>query len=370
MEQLPHEMALSKAKIQLMSRPDSAFFTHLAFSLKHSFDESIPTAGTDGRNVKYNPKFFMSLNHDERVFLILHEAMHCAYLHMERVQNRDKRRYNIAADHVINLQLIERGFRMPVMGLADGTYAGMSTEQVYNLLPPPPPSKPMGGFGEDLQTPDDPSKTLENDIQNVLIQAAIQSKMAGDKPGTVPGDIQIFLDNLLSPKLPWYRILQKYMQTFSKNDYSFRKPNRRFLPKHYLPSMYSESLMDLAAFADISGSVTDKEFHQQLSETASIMKMMKPSKITFGQFDTQIKQITQVRSLTDIRDIKFSGRGGTRIKPVIDWANEHKPQLLLLFTDGHFRFPSDLTTKSQVIWLIYNNPKFTAPFGKVIHYTI
>lgn len=370
MEQLPHEIALSKAKIQLMSRPDSAFFTHLAFSLKHSFDDSINTAATNGREVKYSPKFFMSLNHDERLFLILHEAMHCAYLHMERTQTRDRMRFNIAADHVINLQLIERGFKMPSCGLADSAYKDLSTEVVYNLLPPPPPQKPMGGFGQDLEEPGDASGSLAEDVKNILVQAAIQSKMAGDKAGTIPGDIQIFLDNLLAPKLPWNRILQKYMQSFSKNDYSFRKPNRRFFPKHYLPSLYSENLMDLAAFADISASVTDHEFHQQLSETASIMRMMKPAKISFGQFDTAIKRVDQIRSLTDVRNIKFTGRGGTRILPVIEWANANKPQLLLIFTDGDFRFPPGLTTKVPVIWLIYNNTQFTAPFGKVIHYKI
>lgn len=370
MEQPVHEVALSKAKIQLMSRPDSAFFTHLAFNLKHSFSESIPTAATDGRNVKYNPKFFMSFGQDERIFLILHEVMHCAYLHMERNQTRDQKRFNIAADHVINLQLIERGFKMPSCGLADKAYSGMSTEEVYNLLPPSPPEKPMGGFGQDLQEPGEAPEGLSEDIKNILIQASIQSKLANDKPGTVPGDIQIFLDNLLAPKLPWNRILQKYMQSMSKNDYSFRKPNRRFFPKHYLPSLYSENLMDLAAFADISGSVTNQEFHQQLSETASIMRMMKPSKITFGQFDTAIKRIDQIRHLTDVRNIQFTGRGGTRILPVIEWANTNKPQLLLIFTDGHFRFPAGLASKVPVIWLIYNNPKFTAPFGKVIHYKI
>ena len=158
MEQQPHDIALSKAKIALMSRSDSAFFTTLAFSLKHEFDPSVPTARTNGKRVLYNPDFFMALGVEERVFLMLHETMHCAYLHMDRLQTRDKQRFNEAADHVINLQLIERGFKMPAIGLADPQYKDMSTEEVYDLLMalPQMPSNTVAGFGEDLEEPDGP----------------------------------------------------------------------------------------------------------------------------------------------------------------------------------------------------------------------
>lgn len=366
--------AMNKAKIALMSRADSAFFTTLAFSLKHEFDDRLPTAATNGTYIKYNPDFFMSLTPNEQVFLMLHEAMHCAYLHMDRVGDRCPDKFNIAADHVINLQLIDRGFNMPEGGLADFQYRGMSTEEVYNLLPPSPSGGQQGvpGFGADLHAPDSKkaSEALKNEMQDILVRAALQSKMAGDKPGSIPGEIQLFLDSLLDPKLPWNHILQKYLQTFSKNDYSFKRFNRRFFPDHYLPSLYSENLMDIAAFADISGSVSDHEFHTQLSEVASIMRMMKPSKISFGQFDTEIKSIDVVRSLADMKNITFTGRGGTDVKPVIDWTNTNKPQLLLIFTDGEFRFPAGMSTKIPVIWLIYNNKNFKAPFGKIIHYEI
>lgn len=377
MEQTLHEIALNKAKIALMSRSDSAFFTTLAFSLIHQFNDKIPTARTNGKRVEYNPQFFMSLNHEERVFLMLHEAMHCAYLHMERLDGRCPDRFNVAADHVINLQLIDRGFKMPQCGIADPDFKDLSTEEVYNLLPDNPGGGGSGnvpGFGSDLEAPGDGSpaaqEQLRQDVQDILCRAAMQSKLSNDKPGTIPGEIELFLDRLLNPKLPWNRILQKYLNAFSNSNYSFKKPNRRFFPEHHLPSMYGENLIDLAAFADISGSVTDHEFHVQLSETASVMRMMKPKHIMFGQFDTEIKQVDKIKSLSDMRHIHFTGRGGTMIEPVLEWANKHKPQLLLVFTDGGFNWPAELTTKVPVIWLIYNNPGFTAPYGKVIHYEI
>lgn len=364
---MPHLLALSKAKIALMSRPDSAFFATIVFSLRHIFDEKVPTACTNGSFIKFNPKFFMDLDPEERVFLLLHEAMHCAYLHMERFKaGGDQQchdRWNIAADHVINLQLIERGFKMPSMGLADPKFKGMSTEEVYKLLPDNPGKPSM----QDLEPSEEGSEALSNEIADILVRAAIQSKLAEDAPGTIPGDIQIFLDNLLSPKLPWQRILQKYMQTFAKADHSWRRPNRRFFPKHHLPSLHSENLIDLAIAVDISGSVTDDEFKQMVSEISSILRMMKPDKITVVQFDTDIRHVDTVRNIKELMGIQFTGRGGTAIGPVFDWAKQNKPQALLVFTDGGFRF-YDNDYKDQLIWLIHNNPTWSAPMGKTIHY--
>ena len=373
--QITPDQALSKAKIALMSRHDSAFFTTLCFSLIHEFSELVPPAATNGKRVLYTPEFFMSLSHEERVFLMLHEAMHCAYLHMERGHGMCPDVFNVAADHVINLQLIERGFKMPECGIANEDYKGLSTEEVYHIIMTENGGQGGGGvpgFGSDLQSPESQAaaEQLKQDVQDILCRAAMQSKMSGDKPGTIPGEIELFLDKLLNPKLPWQRILQKFLNSFSKTDYSFRRPNRRFFPDHYMPSMYGESLIDFAAFADISGSVTDHEFHVQLSEVAGVMRMMKPKKIMFGQFDTEIKQVDKIESLADLRHIEFHGRGGTCIEPVLEWANENKPQLLMIFTDGYFNWPAELTTKVPVIWLIYNNPEFTAPYGKVIHYEI
>ena len=143
MANTPHEEALSKAKILLMTKPNSVFFTTLCFSLKHRFDTETPTAHTNGKEIVFNPAFFMGLDAEEKVFLLLHETMHCAYLHMARLGDFDHRKWNIACDHVINLQLIERGYKMPSMGFADSKYAGKSAEEVYKLLPNNPKEEVM-----------------------------------------------------------------------------------------------------------------------------------------------------------------------------------------------------------------------------------
>lgn len=367
-----HHDALSKAKISLMGRPDSAFFTTVCFSLKHVWDENLPTAATNGKDIRFNPDFFMKhcKSAEEQVGLLLHETMHVAFQHIACYDEPglDQARANEAQDHVINLMLLERGFKLPEGGLHDPQFRGMNWRQVYDLLPVKPRDKRLMDVQPGNLTPEE-KVALGREIEDILVRASIQSKMAGDKPGTIPGDIQIFLNGLLNPKLSWQQILRKYLNSFAKNDYSFKRPNRRFFPKHYLPSLCGEKLMDLAVAVDISGSVSDSDFHQFVTEIASIFRMMKPNKISVIQFDTEIKSVDEVSSLEELMKIKFAGRGGTDVTPVLEWADKNKPGLLLVFTDGEFAWRTS-TCKANTLWLIHNNQKFTAPFGKVIYYEI
>lgn len=357
--------ALNKTKIQLMRSPDSTFFTTVCFNLKHEWDDSIPTAQTNGKKILFNTKFFMELTPDERLFLLLHETLHVAFLHTIRRGERNPKKFNIAADHVINLMLQSKGFRMPKDGLADPKFTGMSTEEVYNLLPDEVANQ---SYDMDIDTTDSSDETIA-DIQDIVVRASIQAKMNGDNPLGIPGEIQMFLDKLLNPKLPWHRILKKYIQATSKSDYSYQRPNRRYMPDYYLPSLKGESLIDIAIAVDTSGSVSDEEFKTFISETAGIIKSMKPEKISLIHFDTSIKEVSTIKNLKDLSKVVFTGRGGTEIYPVMDWVNFNKPKVLLVFTDGDFYF-KESSTKVNTIWLIHNNKTFRSNFGKVVHYEV
>jgi predicted metal-dependent peptidase len=378
------QIALDKVKIALMTRENATFYCEVGFSLKYRWTKDIPTAATNGVYLYINPDFFMALTPEQRLGLIIHEILHGVYMHGLRRGERDPRIWNMAGDYVINLIVIKSGFELPPQGLYDIQYRDLNTEAVYAQLmqqckqqqqsaangTSTDPGMNFPGIGEDLiDLPDDMSADeVKERIELTLIRASIKSQEK-DAPGTIPGDIQLLIDKLLKPKLPWDRIFYKYLNQFNKNDYSFRKPNRRFFPEHHLPSLYSMSLMDITIGVDISGSVTDRQFKQFVAETASIFRMTKPKKITLIQFDTKIKKIDEIHSIEELVKVKFSGRGGTDIKELIEWANEHKPQLLVVFTDGDFNF-RNYHSKRNVLWIIHNNPHFTPAFGKAIHYGI
>lgn len=360
--------ALDKAKIKLMTTPDSAFVSTLCFSLKHAWDETIPTAATDGRTIWFNPEAYLKLTPGQQLSRLLHETWHPALGHLGRLGSRNQGRWNAACDYFINLMLIDAGFERIPTWLVDEKYRGMSADQIYDLLPEDEQGDPDEN---DLRPPltEPEEAALKAEIEDLVVRAAVQSRMQGDKPGTIPGSIQIFLDKLLNPKLPWQSILRKFMNNMNKVDYSWRRPNRRYFPDHHLPSLYSEALVDIAVAVDTSGSVSDEEFHRFVSEVGSIFKSHKPKKITLIQFDTSLKAINEVHSLDELKALKFTGRGGTIIKPVIDWVHENKPQLMMIFSDGGFHHYNQ-PVKSPLLWMIHDNPKFTAPYGKVIHYEV
>lgn len=358
------EQALVRAKIALMTKEDSAFFSTIVFSLNTHFNEELPTVWTDGLSIGINPNFFMSLTQEERVFLLVHEAMHVAYLHMDRLQERNQKKWNIATDYVINHQLISRGFKMPKGCLHNPNYANMTSEEVYKKL-----KEEKNSSYKEFDYLKAPPKDIQEEVREILIRAAMQSKAANDAVGTIPGDLEIFIESLLKPQLPWQTILQRFLNKVKKTDYTFKSPSKRFFPKYYLPSLKNQASMDLSIAIDTSGSVSDEEFHFFISEVAGILKQINPEKISIIQFDTKIHSVAIVKNIRELEKLKFKGRGGTNIREVIDWANNNKPDVMLVFSDGYFAKPNQ-KTKVPWVWLIHDNKKFNPEFGKAIYYSM
>lgn len=374
MSKLPHQKALDKVKIKLMEREDSLFYTSVFFSLNHIWDDTIPTACTDGKSVRFNIDYFMKWDVDHQLGLVLHETEHVVLKHMVRLGNRDFKKWNYAADHVIDTGLTDRGFKVPD-SLFDPFYRGMSTEQVYNLLPDPPE-----GFQCDIVLPGDgdspgnekgsgAATVLEEQINDILIRAAMHVQMSGKDPGLIPGEVRIYLDQLLNPKLPWQLLLKRFCNQVVKRDYSFKKPNRRYFPDMLLPGRSGEGMSHIAAIVDMSGSVTDRESQHFASEAFAIFKNLRPEVLNLVQFDTQIKSVSPIRFASDMSKVTYHGRGGTRIAPVIEWIAENKPAVAVIFTDGEFHINSP-DPKVPIIWVIHGRHNFAPPYGKVIRYEI
>lgn len=363
------QKALDKAKIQLMARKNTTFITTVCFSLIHRFNEKIPTAQVDGKYVEYNPDFFLQQSAAKQLGLMLHETWHVAFDHLNEMFHRpdlNQNKLNVAQDYVINNMLDNLGFELPDGGHMDHQYDGLSSMQVYQLIPDPPED-----FNRDVKPSGDPAsaEAMKERLDDIIVKASLASQMAGDDPGTIPGEIQVYIDSLVNPKLPWDRILIKYFNSMTKSDYSFRRPNRRFMPDYILPSAYSESLGEVGFAFDMSGSVNDKETKQFVGDSYSVLKKVKPKKLSLVQFDTRVFQVDQIRTVQELMKIEFRGRGGTAIDPVMEWGQKNTPDVLVVFTDGYFRPPS-FDPGVPVIWIIHNNPKWEAPFGKVIHYDI
>ena len=360
--------ALSKAKIKVMATQNTTFFSTLMLGMTHKFDDSIPTACTDGLVCSYNPQFFMDqCAPDERPGLVLHETMHPAFEHVrsDRIGQRDHKRWNGAGDYVINGRIDDLGFKLPQNGLLDHQYDGMSTEQVYDALPL---SFKMPSDLLDIQS-GTPDTKQQQTMDRLLVRAVTASKAAGDKPGSIPQEIDRYVHELLNPRVAWYKILRSLMtSTLAKLDWTYRKPNRRYFPEHILPSQFSEGLANITVAIDTSGSVSQAQIAHFITEVEFILKNLKPTWLDFICWDSTMKQPQRVYSLSEVKNLKIKGGGGTNVEPVMQWAAENKPAAVLVFTDGHFKRPKT-RPRCPVIWVIDDNPKWKAPFGRKIDYS-
>jgi predicted metal-dependent peptidase len=377
------EQALKIAKITLMMGKQTTCYTTVVFSLKQKITEEIPTAATDGRELLINPDFFMNLSPNERLTLLAHEALHVLLDHMHRKGTRDHKLWNVAGDYVINNSLKQAQYAIPKGGLVDSKYDGMTTEQVYIILDKKTDQQKKDLFnqckdgslnGNDITYPDqvDPADAVTQDeVTSVILRAMTQAKAMGQPPGSLPSEVDIELQKTLNPPLPWHIILQNYLTSFAKEDFTFRKANRRFLPDHYLPTAHSEAVCNIAIAVDISSSVSDHEFDVFIGKIAEIQAMMKPEKITIVSFNTQITG-TQVLTVEDnpLTKLKFKGRGGTAIAPVLDWLADNKPTVALIFTDGEFDQVEPKDKSIPMVWLIHNAPHWKTKYGRVINYNV
>ena len=392
-KQKSREHLLEKAKLQLMMKPDTIFFTTILFSLVYKWEDTISTAAVDGRHMFINPQFFDSLTPEERLGVFVHEVLHVALDHITRGLKHDPEISNDAADYVDNLIVLDAGFKLPQGCLIDRNFVGMSYEQVYEILHKKKKENQTNkgnsqagngnaeigygastqGIGKDILPPisEAEASQLKAEITDIVFKATIQAKQSGSY-SSIPGAILIELDRSLNPKLPWNVLLQNFMSQFAKDDYSYRKPSRKYLPELIVPSMYSETIPNIVFAIDSSGSVSNEEFGFFAQEIEIVQQTLNPELITIINFDTCIKDIHEITQDTDIfKDIKFTGRGGTSIYPIINWAKQHEPEVLVIFTDGYFRQPSEDTYPNcPILWMIHNNPNFTAKIGEIIHYEL
>lgn len=370
------EKALSKTKIDVMSRPDCVFFAAVMLGMKHIFDDTMPTAYTTGYVCGYNTSFFLKQPPIKRGGLVLHETLHPVLMHVlpERRGDRDPKIWNMAGDYVINIMVKKCGFDIPDGGLYDMKYDGWFTEQVYDELVAQG-VQPSKDFMEDIREGPDKgpgAAALKEHIDDLLIQAVMQARKTAEGAGSIPGSVEFYVNGLLEPIIPWHRILRFVTRALAKDDYSMRRPNKRFMPNYYLPSLFSEKVGEVAIGTDTSGSVTDDAYNHYVSETYAVLRTLRPDAIKFLQFDTTLKDPVTVRSVADFKKVKFTGRGGTDVLPLLKWAEENKPRVLVVFSDGDFgKHPkAHHNPGCPVIWIVHDNKNFTVPFGQVIPFNI
>jgi hypothetical protein len=206
-----------------------------------------------------------------------------------------------------------------------------------------------------------------NEIQRAIRQGEIlRKKLAGKGAGQDDG----VFGELLTPKVDWRKVLRDFVTETcaGRDESSWRKPNRRFLSYDiYMPSMVGTTMTEWVVGFDTSGSIFGgDEMTRFVSEIATIIEQVKPSKVHVIYWDTKVAgHQTFEDGQFAVQDLKIKGGGGTDGSVLFDYLREKniKPDAIVQFTDGYVGDWGH--TDVPTMWAITSD--LSAPFGTSIH---
>jgi predicted metal-dependent peptidase len=411
------ETKLAAARTRLIL--DKPFLGSLVMHLplKAADPKWCETTATDARHFYYNPGYINRLTLEQTQFVLAHEAMHCALSHFARRNHRQKHRWDVACDYAVNMILDEERMAGPEDALMSAAYRGLTAEEIYPLLHEDPPEKTQdmhlfdnetsddGGEGEPQQQdagdgrgnesdqdegdgrggsleqqegegsqpqqasdvqdappppPMDPEK-LDEQWKSRLAAAATAARQAGK----LSESLMRFVDDLLSPQLPWRSLLARYMMNAARDDYSFQRTSRRE-GDALMPRLYSQSVKVVLAL-DTSGSVTRDELQEFLTEVDALKAQVRAD-VTLHACDDKLAEAGPwTYAMWEPLDLpeEISGGGGTDFRPVFEWLETDRlsPDLLVYFTDAEGPFPGK-PPHYPVVWLVKG--RAPVPFGERI----
>jgi predicted metal-dependent peptidase len=391
---------LVTARVGLLLR--HPFFGNMATRLE-LIDASdwLETIATDGRKFYYNLNFVNKLTSKQAEFGFAHEVLHNVFDHIGRRQDRDPVLSNIAADFAANQILKDEKIgEVPsfIQIYQDNKYRGWSFEQIYADILEKSTKIDISSLGELLDEHidgnDDNSnnnnsndesndsngkskrpvlteaekKAIRDEIKEAMIAAA-QSAGAGK----VPAGIQRMIKEFTEPKMDWRQLLRMNIQSIIKSNFSFQRPNRK--SQHcgaVLPGMMNEETIDVSVAIDMSGSISNQQAGEFLSEVKGIMEEYKDFKLDLWCFDTQVYNYAKFTGYNseEINSYQVNGGGGTSFEVNWDFMkdSEINPKKFIMFTDGYPCGSWGDPDYADTLFIIHGNDSIVPPFGQVAYY--
>ncbi len=361
------KVKITRARIaMIMKQP---FFGTLALRLRVEERASLnpPTLAVDGKTMFYHPQWVLDNDFEVVQAGVAHEVGHCIFEHIGRRNARQPRRWNRAGDFVINAVLKDCGFTLGDGWLYSTAYAGMTTDQVYNALPPDedgksqgPGTDPFDGVADSLPSDVDPQ--INADDWQI---AAVQAGNVAAQHGNMPGSLKRFVNEIVAPKADWRSVLRRFMTEQSKEDYSYTHLNRKFASLGiFLPGLYSESMGEMVTTIDTSGSISNEILAAFGAEISEIKAQMRPSVLRVIYCDAAVNHVDEYEQGDEPTFVPHGG-GGTDFRPPFRLIEQNtwQPKCFAYLTDGYGPFPTE-PPPYPVLWLMTTDVQ--PPWGEVV----
>lgn len=197
--------------------------------------------------------------------------------------------------------------------------------------------------------------------------AASKAEMA-TRAGSEPGGADLLSHAKQDSRLPWVEHTRRFLRSSLSRNYSWTRPDRRYLPDAYIPSLHSQRMKHLIIGSDTSKSVmTERQIRIITDEVNGLLLEVRPLKTTVIACDAQVQRVDDYTPNDFPIELHFKGQGGTRVTPVFDWIDDEgiRPTCLIYFTDLEIwegEFPEE--PPYPVLWASTNRSE--VPWGEVV----
>ena len=358
---------LNKVTWQLLQ--NEPFFAALSRRIHKSSTTAIPTAGvkinkkTGQFEMIYNPAFFEDLTPVQQCGVLKHEFYHLIFQHVTGRLPAEgmSKMWNVATDLAINSFIAEElpeGGCIPGMAPFEEYPAEMSAEWYFSKLQNDEQFKPDEGEGEgegqgdgepgDGQggsglpdSLDDHSGWGEVDqetramaeerLKDAVRKASQEVNQGGRGWGTVSAACRKQIQDMISPRVNWRRVLLSFVRTSQRAD---KRSTPKRIDKRYpyiQPGKRVKREAKIAISIDQSGSVSDEMLAMFFSELEGLAKY---AEFTVIPFDTEVQEAEVfVWKKGKRRSWERVSCGGTDFNAPTHWVNERKFDGHIILTD-------------------------------------
>lgn len=368
------------------------FFAHILTNIEF---KSLPNSpdycagmGTDGKTILYDEAKVVKWETKQIYNTIKHEIMHIVLMHPERLSNRHNQIIaNICADLKVSgyVDTELHGTLKPtyydtfeIFGIKLENISTKSSEILYDEFCDQVESKLKGKQKELSDELDQLSKDKKfRDILEYKKLTPIEKKKMEKKiieasefakaQGKLPKGMELYIDDLLNPKVDWRTALNKKIIAYIPYDSSYSRPSKKSCAIGcYLPRTIVKP-NKIAIAIDTSGSIGRNELTQFKSEIVSIAKLYPQLNLMIYTCDAEIQDRYELKNgnIAKFLTEKISGGGGTDFKPIFDECEKENIKMLIYLTDGYGTYPEN--TEIDTIWVKTKNNDGNSPFGETLY---
>ncbi|MFQ9509847.1 MAG: VWA-like domain-containing protein [Lachnospiraceae bacterium] len=371
---------VDKVNLSLMEERED-FYGYFLLQMKREIDLHIsgPTAvNFKGTNyvIYFNPIQFLKLNMKQMESSIKHEILHIVSRHLIRAKSLigkyESLAINMAMDVVVNtylndlpsyattLEWVNVNYALDLLPFETFEYYLDKIQKALDTLKKAHGEKEnttneIDDFVSEYSVEKTHDLWMESDeLEEKTFQYFTEQYINKSKKGEIP----TYIDGLISSmkvqksEIPWNLYLNRLMGVIESDKKKTTMRRSRRQPERLdLKGSIKNYKAKIAVALDISGSISDEEFKQAMTEVFMIVKSYK-HEITIIECDSEIRRVYQVKTIKDIKE-RFHSKGSTQFDPVFAFANSKKFDLLVYFTDG--KGEDSLKTipkKYRVLWVI------------------